>query len=199
VRRRRNRPGAWARAAVVLALVGHTFGALGCPLPARRANGSGQPYPCQNRSCGCLSASECWAGDCCCFTLEQKLAWAEENGVEPPAHARRLADARRDRPPPAPKSCCRPEGDEEAPEAGCPCCAASGASPEQPRARWVVGVMAQKCRGEGPAGAVRFDPAVVPEPDAYGPPAVLVSRVPELARRPRWVPSLPPTPPPRPN
>jgi hypothetical protein len=29
--------------------------------------------------------------------------------------------------------------------------------------RWVVGLFAQKCRGEGPAGLFQLDPAVVPD------------------------------------
>ncbi len=48
------------------------------------------PFPCQNRPCGCQSAEQCWSGDCCCFTMEEKLAWARERGIEPPprVHAR---------------------------------------------------------------------------------------------------------------
>ncbi len=42
-----------------------------------------QPFPCQNRPCGCRSAEQCWK-KCCCFTNSQKVAWAKANGVELP-------------------------------------------------------------------------------------------------------------------
>ena len=48
---------------------------------------SGKPFPCQQRPCGCLTYEQCWAGDCCCFTLSQKIAWARENGEEVPSIA----------------------------------------------------------------------------------------------------------------
>ena len=42
-----------------------------------------QPFPCQNRPCGCRSAEQCWK-KCCCFTNSQKVAWAKANGVDLP-------------------------------------------------------------------------------------------------------------------
>jgi hypothetical protein len=42
-----------------------------------------EPFPCQNRPCGCQSAEQCWK-QCCCFTNAEKLVWAQENGVTPP-------------------------------------------------------------------------------------------------------------------
>ena len=42
-----------------------------------------QPFPCQNRPCGCRSAEQCWK-QCCCFTNSQKVAWAKTNGVSLP-------------------------------------------------------------------------------------------------------------------
>jgi hypothetical protein len=186
----------------VLALVGHTVGALGCPMPARSPRGAGQPYPCQNRPCGCGSAEECWKGDCCCFTLEQKLAWAVEIGVEPPGHVRTLVDARKaTRPLPCQQGCCRPPD-----QAGCPECApeaSGGCCQKKPAAegvevRWVAGVLAQKCRGEGPSGLFQFDPSLVSD---LAPMTILA---PEWARlvcpRPGRANSQshrPPTPPPR--
>lgn len=41
------------------------------------------PYPCMNRPCGCASADQCWK-QCCCFTNQQKVAWAKANNVELP-------------------------------------------------------------------------------------------------------------------
>jgi hypothetical protein len=41
-----------------------------------------RPFPCQDRPCGCLSAEHC-KKKCCCFTADQKLAWARSHGVDP--------------------------------------------------------------------------------------------------------------------
>ena len=42
-----------------------------------------EPFPCQNRPCGCQSAAQCWR-KCCCFTDTQKVAWAKANNVKVP-------------------------------------------------------------------------------------------------------------------
>lgn len=42
-----------------------------------------QPFPCQNRTCGCCSADQCWK-QCCCFTNRQKVTWAAKNNIKPP-------------------------------------------------------------------------------------------------------------------
>lgn len=42
-----------------------------------------EPFPCQNRPCGCQSAAQCWK-KCCCFTDTQKVAWAKANHVKLP-------------------------------------------------------------------------------------------------------------------
>src|SRR5208282_2869063 len=109
---------------VVLTLFSHLVVTLGFPLPipkAAAAKDASRPFPCQNHSCGCLTADECWKGDCCCFTLEQKLAWAEANGTEPPPHVRPLVEARKHFPvngcPNAGESCAKARND-------CPGCAA---------------------------------------------------------------------------
>jgi hypothetical protein len=52
-----------------------------------------QPFPCQNRPCGCRSAEQCWK-KCCCFTNSQKIAWAKANGVELPDYV--LAAAKKE-------------------------------------------------------------------------------------------------------
>jgi len=44
----------------------------------------GERYPCESCGCGCASATECWT-HCCCHTEQQRLVWAIENGVMPPA------------------------------------------------------------------------------------------------------------------
>ncbi|MCA9160728.1 MAG: hypothetical protein KDA72_20495 [Planctomycetales bacterium] len=47
---------------------------------------SSEPFPCQDCHCGCLTPEQCWTS-CCCYTPEERLAWAIENGVEPPSYA----------------------------------------------------------------------------------------------------------------
>lgn len=42
-------------------------------------------YPCEDCSCGCASARECWT-NCCCHTLPERLAWAIRHGVRPPPY-----------------------------------------------------------------------------------------------------------------
>lgn len=44
---------------------------------------SSEPFPCQNRPCGCQSAEQCWK-KCCCFNNAQKVAWAKANNVKVP-------------------------------------------------------------------------------------------------------------------
>jgi hypothetical protein len=56
---------------------------LSCPPTAA---GLRQRYPCEQCGCGCLSAMQCWTR-CSCFTYEEKVAWAKENGVAVPEYA----------------------------------------------------------------------------------------------------------------
>lgn len=182
----------------VLLLVAHAFAATGAPVPVPHAanNRSSQPaYPCRDHACGCLTAEQCWAGDCCCFTLEQKLDWADARGIEPPASARSAAAARKAATPPKkPKRpCCRGEEEAALPVAACssPTCEQDAAAAEDSdnalTVLWVAGVRAQKCRGEGPAGLLKLDPAVAPA----APTTVKIAPEPERFARPASVPPAP--------
>lgn len=54
------------------------------PLPQNSLEkDSSEPFPCQNRPCGCRSAEQCWK-KCCCFNDAQKVAWAKANKVTVP-------------------------------------------------------------------------------------------------------------------
>jgi hypothetical protein len=59
---------------------------LGMPLRAPVATSvpaskdRSQPFPCMDRPCGCQTAEQCWR-DCCCFTPQQRAAWAQRHGV----------------------------------------------------------------------------------------------------------------------
>jgi hypothetical protein len=62
-----------------------------------------QPFPCQNRPCGCRSAEQCWK-KCCCFNNSQKIAWAKANKVAVPDYV--LAAAQKE--PTNVEVCCLP-------------------------------------------------------------------------------------------
>jgi hypothetical protein len=64
----------------------YLLAALDIPLPAIVHKDSSQPFPCQDHPCGCQTAEQCWT-HCCCFTPQERWAWARAHGVEPPAYA----------------------------------------------------------------------------------------------------------------
>ena len=197
-------------ALAVVALFAHIVAATGAPLPTRRTSEKHQPvrYPCQDRPCGCATASACWAGDCCCFTLEQKVAWAEERGIEPPAHMRPLVEARKARPaapkPPKAKPACCAERSRHAgrdrPDEAPTACEVDPPEPvpaAAPAVRWVVAAFAQKCRGEGFAGLLKLD--LVVDSERPAPPAGSTSTgtIAVVSRAAPPTSQSPPIPPPR--
>ncbi len=83
-----------SRLTVVAGLVGFLVANTGLPVVrpvAPRGKDKSKPFLCQDRPCGCMSADECLRG-CCCFTARQRLAWAKENNIEPPAELIAAAD-----------------------------------------------------------------------------------------------------------
>ncbi len=92
------------------ALVAYVFAVVGYPVPVISGPRDGaMAYPCQHHLCGCQSAAECWE-NCCCYTPQQRLAWAREHGVAiPAAVAARLAVAVAEEHQHAAKSCCQIE------------------------------------------------------------------------------------------
>ncbi|MCG8585309.1 MAG: hypothetical protein MI757_11410 [Pirellulales bacterium] len=77
-----------ARTALVsCAAIAYAALALGLPLPLAVSRDVSKPYPCMHCACSCASALQCWKS-CCCFSDEEKLAWAEREGVTPPAFVR---------------------------------------------------------------------------------------------------------------
>jgi len=68
---------------------------LGVPFPlADIAKDTTEAYPCMHCGCGCADADTCWR-NCCCYSQQQKLAWAEKNGVKPPSFVAEAARAER--------------------------------------------------------------------------------------------------------
>ncbi|MCG8448000.1 MAG: hypothetical protein MI725_00280 [Pirellulales bacterium] len=139
LRRRRMR-----RAAALVTVLALVTCSLGVPLPLRVEKAPEVPYPCQGCSCGCVNAEMCWQ-NCCCFSHEQKLAWAEKNGITPPPYV--LAAAKQ-------RACCRDKATATCctqPKRSCcsgraTCCSAAGAGP-RPAATSVVLFQALRCRG----------------------------------------------------
>lgn len=89
---------------VWLAIVAYCATAIGIaiPLPAATPKVATEPFPCQHHRCGCQTADQC-RRQCCCFSADQKLAWARAQGVPEQAvvdESSRLAAG------PAGKSCC---------------------------------------------------------------------------------------------
>jgi hypothetical protein len=137
------------RFCAAIALFAYVTATIGFPLPARGGKDLSQPFPCQDHPCGCQNAEQCWR-HCCCFTPEEKLAWAEAHSVVPPDYAEQPAVAgwhtarQRDRE--ADRTCGR-----------CQCCE-GGSCCETPARRsapkrgdpvhtWVLGFAAARCHG----------------------------------------------------
>lgn len=115
-----------------------------------------QPFPCQNRPCGCRTAEQCWR-KCCCFTNSEKVAWAKAHGVTPPGFVIAAAEIERAEP------CAK--------KTGCCCCAkaksccghhanaaisgneSSCPNPTEPNsksdsAKVILGIAALECQGQ---------------------------------------------------
>lgn len=147
----------YARPAVsLLTAVVILAGALGIPVPRSVQKEVDQPFPCMHHSCGCMSAEACWQG-CCCLTHEQKLAWAQKHGIEPPRGILTVAT----RPAGPGGSCCRSEE-----------CTADGDSDVQ--MDFVRIEDYRKCRGEASLWLVLSQALLVrPEMAAVDPKAVV--------------------------
>lgn len=167
------------------------FVAVSLPVPLPSGPDAGkdrsQPFPCQDRPCGCRSAQQCWQ-KCCCFTNAQKVAWAKQNRVAVPDEV--AAAARREQrqaTETARKSCCSKTAPVVAltphsplqntrqlavhvrtpasPERG----AAQARTPETPpAAKVVIGALAGQCQGQDwslaivPAWMISTVPSPVP-------------------------------------
>jgi hypothetical protein len=69
-----------------IALVAFLVASVGYPVwSGAGGKDLSQPFPCMHRHCGCRTAEQCWRG-CCCFTNQQKVAWAQARDVAPPEY-----------------------------------------------------------------------------------------------------------------
>jgi hypothetical protein len=143
---------------VALALVSYLTAALGVPCARPIAKDTSQPFPCQNRPCGCLNAEHCWK-HCCCFSHAEKLAWAQEHHVQPPASASTATcceAATCDSSPGHGEDCCCSAcgSASEKPREPAPCCQAQAPTPDRSAGKehavsWVLGIMARQCQNQG--------------------------------------------------
>ena len=129
----------WCQVAIILVAV------VGLPLPIPQFKDVSNPFPCLDRPCGCKTASDCW-DHCCCFNDQQKLAWAAENGVEPP---RFLVERVRREANPAGAACVA--GSAKKPS----CCQrkpakSATASSAETEKRFISLLAERTCRGAGP-------------------------------------------------
>ena len=195
----------------------YLLAALDLPLPASVRKETSQPFPCQNHPCGCQTAEQCWRS-CCCFTPEQRWAWARAHHVEPPAYAEKPIEKPvdtgwnavklRDRDNPAtaaaPRACCqqhRTRATAAAPAKSC-CRTEKNRPAESPpvkkgRVRWTSTMTAWRCQGMTTlwvsSGAVMPVPPIV----AWSPDRPLISPISLADEKPRNLPRTPLPPPPR--
>lgn len=143
-----------------VALLCYLATAVGFPLPRPAQKDHRQPFPCQDHPCGCQTAEQCWR-HCCCFSPEERFAWAEARQIEPPAYAEQpkaqgwYTARLRDRTEAATKGnpCDRCRARETCQACSAParksCCSKSAETlPKRPaRSRWVTGLAGLRCQG----------------------------------------------------
>ncbi len=214
----------WASLMVVCAVV------LPIPFTPTARNTSekdtSEPFPCMNRPCGCLSADQCWK-KCCCFTNEQKVAWAKANDVKIPefvivaakaeSHARGVVAAPVKPSPKTHGACCKTESNSPAvPKPSCPhcssdnktksattasCCSAKKSQLKDVtpvrRTKWVLAVYAARCQGNGEFWFSMAPAILLPPIVAPAIPNDTTSGEPLMSERLPMTSLLPPVPPPR--
>ncbi len=174
------------RVAIATVVVSHLISTVGLPVPAShgvtRKDGE-ISFPCQDRPCGCLTAERCWAGACCCFSMREKVAWANEHSLQLPARAYRLAEEEAEL-----EAVC-------ADKLSCSHCKDKSPSP----VRWMIPTLSGTCGGHHADSLSLVVPVLIPpnaicavDCPAFSDSQVMVHALPYDSR-----PFDPPTPPPR--
>jgi hypothetical protein len=181
----------WLLVAIVAAMFPVAFSST----PHGADKDRSEPFPCQNRPCGCRSAEQC-RKHCCCFTAKEKLAWARHYGIMPQEVTAKAADICAA---PRRSGCCASKGRAEAntqPHRASGH-ATKSRSNAKPRHKFVVGVVAQACHGvaQTNAGVPIFvlPPLLSVQPHLESTPERLLTRGMRLGQRFED----PPDPPPR--
>jgi hypothetical protein len=144
------------RLPAALLLVAYLVALFGVPVPVSAGKDRRNPFPCQDHACGCRNADDCWR-HCCCFSLEERLAWARSQGVEPPAYVHqaaaqgwcsvRLRDQAEGK---APHGCTHCSHCDESPahetQSPKPCCAGNRAG-RHATGHWGLSFCALRCQG----------------------------------------------------
>ena len=174
----RGRGGSW------LALAGQFIVLIGLPLPRASAKDLSQPFPCQKRACGCVTANDCWTS-CCCFSAGSRVAWARDHGVTPPAPL--VAEADKESDDAERKPCCSEKH------------AVAKATPTKTGAavRWLLTIQAKRCHGAlGEEG--QLSPGYPPgAPTCWNFEWTVAAAISFNSNDPILVAHLPPLPPPR--
>ena len=136
------------RVMVTLSVIALLGSVVGVPAPLRSSDDAQVDFPCRNRPCACATAEQCWRGACCCFTMEEKFAWAIANGVRVPSYAGVPLEGTKTRP------TTRAGADRESSAHGQGCCPSRTAKrekrPPSPR-KLVIGLFALRCQGQSGA------------------------------------------------
>lgn len=150
-------------------LLGYLGATIGYP-QYRPAVGkaSSEPFPCQHSACGCRTADQC-RKSCCCHSKETKIAWALARGIDPnrvavltPEESAYYAAKKAVTCCQTPKkACCSHKSPGDTPSSRSCCSKAATAGGLD----FVLGIQAQKCRGNGvdwiQAGFVALPPETV--------------------------------------
>lgn len=120
----------------------------GVPISLPLVDGSSKdrsvPFPCMDCPCGCSNAEQCWS-DCCCHSVEERLAWARNHGIKPPSYL--IAAKVEGRP--ATRACCAAKRQCCSAHTA-PCCQTTKhVHQEQETGNKVALIEALKCKGFG--------------------------------------------------
>ena len=74
------------RLVTATAIIAYLLSVWGYPLPETASLDTSIAFPCQHHRCGCTSAAQCWQ-NCCCYSPQERIAWAAQHGVEIPREA----------------------------------------------------------------------------------------------------------------
>ncbi len=148
------------QATAILCLMLMILMLTGLPVPKAKPKDRSSPYPCMDSRCGCMTAEQCWK-NCCCHTLEEKLAWAREHGVIPPDyileqaapldHSSSEKECNDSCCKEKPAQCCNSYEKESKPAQQHDCCATESldsSGNDDSSLTWVATLRAMKCHGQ---------------------------------------------------
>lgn len=186
-----------------------------------------EPFPCQNRPCGCQTAAQCWK-KCCCFTDTQKVAWAKSNNVKVPDFV--LAAAKREKDAPLKTSAASSKTAEASQNHSCcdkkssvatsaACCdkkqsvavrnvqscdaaehtetTSQSSCKKSASSKWVMAVYAAECQGQGPFAVCHSCSTIPTRPVLTTTSVEKIETVEIESERLTQLPTRPPLPPPK--